>query len=350
MELTRLLQPVWKGTKVYEESAMYVEGSEEVRLMYPPLEIESVRDYTGKLFREGADYERTEEGLRFLPDGKIPRMKEKDFYPEKAEKDFFYLRDGGLIFFTEGGFFHRKQVRVTYTHAPSSLYAPQTLRGSLRRTKEKIAEGRLRLLFYGDSITCGANASAEIFFPPYQNAYPKLVAAGLQRRNKYAAIEYANTAEGGQTSEWGLKNVKERVLDRAPDLLVLAFGMNDGTWYGDENVFDRNIRGILDRVRGELPETEVILVSSALANPLPCMKTEEGVFIPFCGIQEKYPPVLERIAREYGVSFANVTRMHKLLLQRKNFYEMTGNNVNHPNDFLHRCYAQIILSLMEEEQ
>lgn len=224
------------------------------------------------------------------------------------------------------------------------------MKGGLSATKKLLEEGKLNLLFYGDSITCGANASAEIYAIPFQNAYPKLVLEGLAARYPYAQISYANTAEGGQTSEWGLKNVQERLIDRAPDLLVLAFGMNDGTWFKDEGAFDGNIRGILNAVRETLPDTEIILVSPVLPNPLPCMKFDDKALVPFCGIQEKYPPVLRKIAEDYGVSFVNMTAFHQKLLQRKRYYEMTGNNVNHPNDFLHRCYAQIILSLLEEEK
>ena len=34
------------------------------------------------------------------------------------------------------------------------------------------------------------------------------------------------------------------------------------------------------------------------------------------------------------------------MLETKNYYEIAGNNVNHPNDFIHRVYAMNILSAM----
>ena len=37
-----------------------------------------------------------------------------------------------------------------------------------------------------------------------------------------------------------------------------------------------------------------------------------------------------------------VTSMHKSLLEKKRYYDMTGNNVNHPNDFMARIYAQTV--------
>ena len=237
MDLKQILKPVWKGGEVIAESAMYLEGNEEVKLMFPPKEIRAVRDFTGAPLRAGAEYEQPEEGIRFLPAGNAPRLSREKMFPKDAESDFFALKEGGKIFFTEGGFFHRHQVFVDYAHEPSAAYEPETVKGGLSATKKLLEEGKLNLLFYGDSITCGANASAEIYAIPFQNAYPKLVLEGLAARYPYAQISYANTAEGGQTSEWGLKNVQERLIDRAPDLLVLAFGMNDGTWFKDEGAF-----------------------------------------------------------------------------------------------------------------
>jgi hypothetical protein len=36
------------------------------------------------------------------------------------------------------------------------------------------------------------------------------------------------------------------------------------------------------------------------------------------------------------------------LLKRKAWHDLTGNGVNHPNDFGHRLYAQVILGLLVE--
>ncbi len=38
-----------------------------------------------------------------------------------------------------------------------------------------------------------------------------------------------------------------------------------------------------------------------------------------------------------------MTSLHRALLSSKPYYHMTGNNVNHPNDFLSRVYAQAVV-------
>ena len=47
-------------------------------------------------------------------------------------------------------------------------------------------------------------------------------------------------------------------------------------------------------------------------------------------------------------AFADFGTMHKSLLEKKRFIDMTGNNVNHPNDFLIRCHAQYISAMLIE--
>jgi hypothetical protein len=43
---------------------------------------------------------------------------------------------------------------------------------------------------------------------------------------------------------------------------------------------------------------------------------------------------------------ADMTTLWLELLERKNAYDLSGNGLNHPNDFGHRVYAQIILGLL----
>ena len=46
-----------------------------------------------------------------------------------------------------------------------------------------------------------------------------------------------------------------------------------------------------------------------------------------------------------NVALADVTTPWLEVLKTKAFSDLSGNNVNHPNDFGHRLYAQVILEL-----
>ena len=63
--------------------------------------------------------------------------------------------------------------------------------------------------------------------------------------------------------------------------------------------------------------------------------------------QAKYLPVLLELERETeGVAVADVTSGHAELMEKKNFRDMSSNNINHPNDFMQRVYAQVILKTL----
>ena len=54
------------------------------------------------------------------------------------------------------------------------------------------------------------------------------------------------------------------------------------------------------------------------------------------------------LEKEYEfVGFANVTVMQAYMLEKgKRYRDMTANNINHPNDFAQRLYAQVILAAL----
>ena len=108
-------------------------------------------------------------------------------------------------------------------------------------------------------------------------------------------------------------------------------GRRDPKWFGQQT------RAILDKIRAADPTTEVILVSPMLGNA-EWVHTPRQMFA-------KYRDELKALAGP-GVALADVTALWELLLRNKNDLDLTGNGLNHPNDFGHRLYAQAVLSLL----
>jgi acyl-CoA thioesterase I len=83
--------------------------------------------------------------------------------------------------------------------------------------------------------------------------------------------------------------------------------------------------------------TEVILVASRMGNP-------NWAATP----PEMFPWYRDALASLEGpcVVLADLTAAWPKLLERKRFVDMTGKGVNHPNDYGHRLYAQVILALL----
>jgi hypothetical protein len=47
-----------------------------------------------------------------------------------------------------------------------------------------------------------------------------------------------------------------------------------------------------------------------------------------------------------GIAVADMTSIWETLLTIKQDWDLTGNGVNHPNDFGHRVYAQVLSALL----
>ncbi|GGD82366.1 hypothetical protein GCM10010911_45610 [Paenibacillus nasutitermitis] len=120
--------------------------------------------------------------------------------------------------------------------------------------------------------------------------------------------------------------------------------MNDGsgTGIGDgvtPSAFKANIRSIVNTVRSVNPAAEFILAGTTLPNP-------ETFFL---DQQPYYFEALRELASEMpGVAAADMTGVHAELLKTKSFGDMTGNNVNHPNDFLSRWHAQFVFGMLAD--
>jgi len=156
----------------------------------------------------------------------------------------------------------------------------------------------------------------------------------LALEDKYGAkIEFVNLSEGGRCAVWGADHIAARQGALEPDLMVIAFGMNDATSGRNADEFAGAVRRIM---ACQKPGCEFILVGSMVAN----------AECPFRGDYRGLARALREFA-DTNTAVVDVGALHEYLLTRKGYIDMTQNNVNHPNDFLARCYAMSILRLFE---
>ena len=339
------IQPIWQGRQMYRESFLWMKGEGETRipLLYHARKVLEVRTANLQtLFTEGKDY-RLENGALVIPaDSAMPHLTLEEYYPrEFVEGSAFYRVGGGNLIFHEGSFFHQHQCVVTYTHE-DAWEGPVPQQQDLPRFREKLEKGgHGKVLVYGDSISTGANSSAFVCAEPFADRWDEMVADGLRARYPQGTVELINTAVGGTESSWGVEMVADRAARYCPDLAILAFGMNDGSQNRSPETYRENMQKIIAGIRAKNPACEFILVATMLPN-----KEAAHRGGPFTGQQEDYLPVLRGLL-EPGVILADMTSMHKFILSRKSYRDSTGNNINHPNDFLSRIYAQVVLGSMK---
>ena len=349
-EIEKRCEPIWDAETVYAESLMFVKdenGDAEAPLLYAPKRVIRVTDAREEReYEEGVDYIVTAHGLRRTRESRIFAFEREELEPTAPAAGTYFPAADRNIFFTEGHFFHDRQISVTYEAKESDWtgHRPTPSLDRLPHAKKCLTETKkMRLLVYGDSLSVGANASgfADSYAPPYQPTYVNMLHAMLEKRYN-CEIELHNPSKGGAGSTWAVENVNELCVPFKPDLAIVAFGGNDSPT--PPEVFGANIRRVTDAIRAASPDCDFIFAATLLPNKLLC--TERALFY---GNQPLFVPVLYKIADDYGnAAVASISELHDYILTRKRFIDMTGNNVNHPNDFMHRVHAQYYLDLLKQ--
>ena len=247
-------------------------------------------------------------------------------------------REGKSLLYGEGHFLHDLQVVATYeTHERWTGFVPGSERKLLPKTAERLQDrAPIQLVVLGDSISVGKNASAVVGANQACHRIPIRLPAGWEALGA-SRVVLTNLSVAGTTSEWGVARAPD-IVAAHPDLLIIAFGVNDaGEKRITPSVYMANIRTIVQETQRALPTCEVILVASLIANP------------DWSAVrQDRFPEFRDRLKQLQGpgIALADVTSVWADLRRRKSFYDVSGNGVNHPNDFGHRVYADVILALV----
>lgn len=334
--------PYWSGNIVYHESVMLLEDKlgkvADIPLLYKATQIISVRTSDlKKEYQEGSDYQLVD-GKLHIPEGSsIPTVEHSFYYPAQESKTSFpldpnYLQKG-YLFRSEGDALHAMQIAVTYAHEdPFPGTVPQCKADQLPKLKAKLENGEeLKIAVYGDSISTGANSTGFVLAAPRAKPWFQMFADKLQEKYPAAKVTLANFSKGDTTSQWGAENA-EINIGYGPDLCIIGFGMNDGTKRVEKEDYQKNIKSIIETAQAANPDCQIILMATMLANP---------EMVKFYGPQATYLPMLEQLETT-GVVVADMTTFHQTLMAKKRYCDMTGNNINHPNDFLARAYAQVL--------
>lgn len=351
ISLDSYLIPFTKADTIINEIILPIKTADAIpraKLLFPAKKVLSVKDvYLNKEFYQDKDWTVNGRDFFLINKTNIPFMNDEELVltNQKEALSLPSKKEGYYVLFSEGQLFPSYQLSVTYVPDKSinNLSFPYVIdpkpQVRLDRTYKKLRKGQpLNIVFYGNSIEVGGNSSGFQGVSPYMPNWTQLVIYNL--RNSYSSsITYTNNSVGGMTAKWGEENADERVALLNPDLVVIAFGMNDGTEKVPVSDFIRQLKGIMKTVRFKNPMCEFILVTPMLANPMAIHSQ----------IQEEYRLPIWSLAKS-GVSIADVTIWHKWLLDYKSYQDMTGNNINHPNDYLARWYAHIVSELLIPEK
>ena len=370
-DLKEIMQNIFDGTVSLKETVMFIDKGDVKSLMYPIESMVSVTSYDGRItYEEGVDYVIEDGKLKITEDSSIPCITSDVYYNHAGS----IIKMGNKPLYWGESQMKQWQVCVTYTHEDnwegflqeSYLEVYQDFVGKLIRGED------VTVLFSGDSITWGACSTFSEGVQPMQGAYPMLFVEALADLFDYrvvyvdtgivtpyichpvpttdyvagdrGTITYVNTAIGGWTSSDGVKYfdqfVAEPIKAYGCDLLVLAYGMNDGMY--SASLTKKNLTTMINSVVELNPDVSVMIIATMTPHPdtnwdFKPVQQQEGVLL----------DLAEKLRGEGKVvAVARVNSVSEAVLEHKTFNDYAGNNINHPNDWFYRVYAQTMLQTL----
>ena len=198
------------------------------------------------------------------------------------------------------------------------------------KARKTLAEGgKLRIGFWGDSVTCGGDASR------HEHRFPDGFVLALRQRHPKATIEFFNAGIGGSSTNGRLPNLDKDVIQKKPDLVIIEFVNDMGL--SPKAMRDHYYKAI-DQVRAI--GGEVILVTPHFT--MPSMMGFEDVW----GTDKRAAcQALRDIAEQKQVGLADAARVWQHLATIGLPYTtLLFNGINHPDDRGHRIFIDQLLT------
>lgn len=341
--------PFWESDTMQGESVLFVQSEPgrpaDAHLAFTPLAVPQLHSCLGTAtYVHGTDFT-WNKGSRTLvrtEGSRLPFLADQQLHPPRGSQKFGTCRDRECdLLFAEGVELLRHQCAVFYRHQRDGWQTPPSFR---QHTHMPSLAARLRsgegvkVVLLGDSISVGHNASGLCDVAPRNPGYGKLFADSLTRRFG-AHVDFTNLSVSGMGSEWGIGQMDAAVAAK-PDLLILAFGMNDASAHVPAPQFATNLQQCMDILHDRSPAAEFVLLSSMVGNP-EWTGTDMAA----------YPVYRDTLLglRRPGVAVADVTSVWLQLLNNKRYIDLSGNGLNHPNDFGHCVYAQVLNSTISDK-
>ncbi|MBR4071867.1 MAG: hypothetical protein IKK26_04875 [Clostridia bacterium] len=326
-DVDKYTSPFWKGDVVYNEAVCPIansDGSYTYKLMYEPDEIIYVYDGTfSRYFEEGKDFTVSGNKITILNSGKIDRFSLDQAY------------SGDKLYF-------ESYLNVTYTHSDTWDYVvPENKSESLPNTSAAIKNNEsFNVVFFGDSLAGGANSSSYRGYYPNAPYWWEQIEDCLRENYNFTNLNVYDVSEGGSTASGMINTFRNTVLSYNPDLIFIEFGVNDAQ-NGETDGYKDALRTMIYAAKGKNENCEIVLVSPFYSN------TE---VYSDSGFEVCQTACLELEAQYDNVVCADITAMHKSLRAVKRHYDITGDNVCHPNDYFSRVYAQVCLATIIPEE
>ncbi|MDR0609879.1 MAG: SGNH/GDSL hydrolase family protein [Planctomycetaceae bacterium] len=231
------------------------------------------------------------------------------------------------------------------TYPEPSPRSPTVAEKLIPKTIAKLNAGEtVHILAWGDSVT-----DAGYLPDPQTERWQEQFTARLRTKFPKADIVLKTEAWGGRNSNsyrneppGSPKNYKEKVLDLKPDLIVSEF-VNDSFLHGD--ALDKRYSKILEEFK-EIGAEWIILTPHYVRSDWMGLPSEQGID----DDPRPYTKSLREFAAKNNIALADAAKRYgRLWRQGIPYSTLMMNNINHPNPYGMKLFADALMELFETE-
>jgi lysophospholipase L1-like esterase len=211
--------------------------------------------------------------------------------------------------------------------------------GCLRHVCQKLRTGKpLRIIFYGDSITCGGSIENP------KSAFYNLFTEDLKKRYSHSTVIAINKGLGGTATNTRVPEFDKEILSEHPDLLVVEFVNNFGLAKEDT---ERHYETILTKSKSH--SIDVILCTPHLLAPDYFPKSY-GIKSWEMVAKHSYVDQIRGLAKRYHTGLADIAwRWEHLQVEGLAPALLLTDKKLHINERGHEMYAEELQKCLETE-
>ena len=214
-----------------------------------------------------------------------------------------------------------------------------------------IEHGPINIVAFGDSVTHGAVESGAI---DYESVYHHRLAKKISEVRNYMPVNVINAGIGGITAKKSLGRMESQVFSHSPDLVIVAFGLNDVN--GTLEEYLDSLRTIFDGCNSR--GIEAVFMTPNMLNTY-VVEGTNPVFFDYAhktadmqngGRMDTYMEAACKLARNMGIKVADCYSKWKELAKTTDTTKLLANHINHPVREMHQLFADTIFDAIFEDE
>lgn len=207
------------------------------------------------------------------------------------------------------------------------------------------ARGPINIAVIGDSVShgCFGNGVPNDYNAVYHNRLRLM----LNGKFRTIPVNIINTAIGGTTAPFALRNFDRDVLPHKPDLVIICFGLNDVG--GELDTYVSGLSGLFKKCNEN--GFECIFMTPNMLNTYRSEETEPQHYeyaaytaeMQRSGKMDHFMEVAKQLAADFGVAVCDCySEWKKLSESGVDTTKLLINRINHPTREMHQLFADML--------